>query len=681
MSNISSLKWTLCNTCILSFEGVRDHHQEYEDFVASKDTGCFLCIWLWESHMPAPIGYRNSEKEPTFRISCLVVRGWDVYHTHFSIRCNWAPLAELKVSLRKLTSRQDLKGSIAKHVRLGDNLDPNIGSNQSLQKIQGWISSCQGKHEHCRSFHLGAKMFFPARIIDVTNASSNTIIVRDREEVMNQHEKEKRGRKMSCSGSSSEHMSTSSYPDYWTLSHRWGDPNKITQLLKTTESRLREGISLDELSPAFRDAILLVCRLGYRYIWIDSLCIFQDSTSDWHREVGSLVDIYRHSFCNISAISSSYNPAATGLFGRRRIRTRILYPFIANFRLRDQSGDVSNGSWLIHNKSIWDYEIERAPLSRRGWVVQERFLARRLVHFTRNQVYWECLECTHCEAEPKEKLLILDRERVNQTGNWNYAYPKLTMAKIRTSSTAPLPQGLNDAFTHKAWRAIVTKYTSCQLTKESDKLMAISGVAKTFGEFNGDTYLAGLWKDKIFLYLLWQTDGDKLNPPRRNGYAPSWSWASITGGVRFMDIGPGYCSLIKLVDARIVTKPPGGDPTSLLLSAELDLECAVCSFRCVNKEEIEMYNDATGRYIEHGYINDIFPDTLDIATTLLGRRGVCVPICEWCSPTTRFTNLLLLKQESGNRFKRIGVQSMRWNAPMLPRFEKWASETSCITLI
>lgn len=528
------------------------------------------------------------------------------------------------------------------------------------------MSSCQESHEHCRYFHAGAEAFFPVRVIDVVDANSGIMFVKDREQVAIEHQR-------------ADCTTKWSYPDYWTLSHRWGNPDKIKQLLKITERRLREGISLNELSPTFRDAILLVSRLGYRYIWIDSLCIFQDSVSDWHREVGNLADIYRHSFCNISAISSSYNPATTGLFGRRNTDRRALYPITADIRLCDQSGDVSDGRWLIRNKSIWDYEIESAPLSRRGWVVQERFLARRLVHFTRNQIYWECLECTHCEAEPKTKLLALDRERVNQTGNWNYAYPKLIMAKIRKSSTAPSPRSLDDTFTYKSWRAIVSKYTSCSLTKESDKLAAISGIAKTYRDFNGDTYLAGLWKEKLYLHLLWKVSNENSGKTKRNGYAPSWSWASITGSkVGFVDIGKGYHSLIKFIDARIVTEPPGGDITGLLRSAELDIECALCSFLW-SEDGVEIFNEESGetRNIPHDYT---FLDTGKVKS-YFGKIGACIPVCEWRSLTMRFTNFLLLEQVSENRFRRIGIESVRWNAPALPSCEKWASETSRITLI
>jgi len=87
------------------------------------------------------------------------------------------------------------------------------------------------------------------------------------------------------------------HPVYWTLSHRWGDPEKVFQLRHSTESSFRNGIALEQLSPTFRDAAPLVHGLGLQHIWIDSLCIFQDSLADSQCEASTMSDVYHHSSC------------------------------------------------------------------------------------------------------------------------------------------------------------------------------------------------------------------------------------------------------------------------------------------------------------------------------------------------------------------------------------------------
>ncbi|KAF1964057.1 HET-domain-containing protein, partial [Bimuria novae-zelandiae CBS 107.79] len=79
----------------------------------------------------------------------------------------------------------------------------------------------------------------------------------------------------------------------------------MLKLTTATERSLRSGITIEELPPTFRDAINIVRRIGYRYIWIDSLCIFQDSLDDWTHESRKIGHIYRGSICTIAALASA----------------------------------------------------------------------------------------------------------------------------------------------------------------------------------------------------------------------------------------------------------------------------------------------------------------------------------------------------------------------------------------
>ncbi|PYI11084.1 HET-domain-containing protein [Aspergillus sclerotiicarbonarius CBS 121057] len=272
-------------------------------------------------------------------------------------------------------------------------LEPMMGSDQSLDRIRHWISRCDKHHKNCRATETTT--YFPTRIIDVSGLNMGRAVLRNRDEV---------------NPSSKNGEPSIRRPAYWTLSHRWGDQSHILQLVRHKEQEFKCGIHLSELSKTFQDAMALVHRLGYRYIWIDSLCIFQDSPEDWRKESGSMMDIYRQSFCNISAISPSYK-ASRGLFCERKIPARLLYPFSIEFtRTYDYKPDRFNNQWNMWNAQLWDSEIEDTPLSSRGWVFQERFLAPRVVHFAQSQIYWDCTETIHCEADPDGRLEVLARE-------------------------------------------------------------------------------------------------------------------------------------------------------------------------------------------------------------------------------------------------------------------------------
>lgn len=88
--------------------------------------------------------------------------------------------------------------------------------------------------------------------------------------------------------------------EYVTLSHRWGEPEppklQSGEQHKYSEAKLRKGSQVSDLPRAFRDAIRIVKACRLEYIWIDSLCILQDSSEghnkDWEREAAKMGDIY-----------------------------------------------------------------------------------------------------------------------------------------------------------------------------------------------------------------------------------------------------------------------------------------------------------------------------------------------------------------------------------------------------
>lgn len=100
---------------------------------------------------------------------------------------------------------------------------------------------------------------------------------------------------------------------YMTLSHCWGHSQHF-RLLQSNLQDLRKNIEYYELPRTFQDAISICHQLGASYLWIDSLCIIQDSTSglDWQRESAEMGSIYSHVKCNICA-TAGYD-SSDGLF-------------------------------------------------------------------------------------------------------------------------------------------------------------------------------------------------------------------------------------------------------------------------------------------------------------------------------------------------------------------------------
>lgn len=76
------------------------------------------------------------------------------------------------------------------------------------------------------------------------------------------------------------------------------------------------------------------------------------------------------------------------------------------------------------------------------------------------------------------------------------------------------------------WKSTVESYSTKKLTIETDRLPALSGIAKRFQNVLGGRYLAGLWEQHLVSGLAWVTYYPGKRPEKY--IAPSWSWASLS---------------------------------------------------------------------------------------------------------------------------------------------------------
>jgi hypothetical protein len=135
---------------------------------------------------------------------------------------------------------------------------------------------------------------------------------------------------------------------------------------------------------------------------------------------------------------------------------------------------------------------KRGPLDRRSWVLQEQLLSPRTLNFGKDGIYWECLTTELSELMP---------DGVGSTHRFDTDFVQIFKAGIGSimdisSSNHPCEDDLKF---HRAWWLVVEAYSRRQLTRESDKLVALTGVATEVARVTKDVYLAGLW-----LHYLWQ---------------------------------------------------------------------------------------------------------------------------------------------------------------------------------
>tara|TARA_R110002003_G_scaffold194_7_gene15243 strand:+ start:14960 stop:17071 length:2112 start_codon:yes stop_codon:yes gene_type:complete len=361
---------------------------------------------------------------------------------------------------------------------------------------------------------------------------------------------------------------------YVTLSHCWGKPKSVQGQLKLsskTEERFKkEGIELRELPKTFRDAMLFACRLEkVGFIWIDSLCIKQRVTDssieglggaqkDWLEQSRAMDQIYRNSFLNISATAAV--DGDQGLFCNRRPEYLWEDEININYTGTNLFGSTRTGSTqqdklvrcTLIDVSFWDDLVERAPVNRRGWVLQERLMAPRVLHFCRDQIAWECQEFQAAEGHPEmNPTLSVKLGDIVDEGRLKDLTVKagLDLRENRLKGLSDPDTFMPHLHVYELWKRVVEVYSRMSLTVSRDKLIALSGTARLFSDMllregSSQDYIVGMWSQNLESQLLWQVnevfqDGVFENPARRDtSRAPSFSWASIDSpyGITYGDV-------------------------------------------------------------------------------------------------------------------------------------------------
>jgi hypothetical protein len=340
------------------------------------------------------------------------------------------------------------------------NTPPTVAQNLILEWVRDALAVCVSTHPNCSQD--ASTTFLPTRLIDVGTAKSQWVT------------------KLVLSTDLLR-----SGLQYVTLSHKWGK-EEITVLTTENIHMFQTNICVDELPRTFQDAITVTRDLGVRYLWIDSLCIIQNSKTDWRTEAATMQDVYSNCLLNIAA-SMSDKPSQ-GLRSHRSSETCDPVHIRARFGQDEQVYSCYYDAWG---------DIAGvAPLNRRGWVVQERLLSPRTAHFA-SSTFWECRTTRTSEVNPSGS-------------DWHGK-----TRKIWPSLSVPEDPG----WALRLWHETVEVYSKCSLTMPGDKFIAISGVVKILQSVIDQKYLAGLWDNHVIPGLMWVAalDQDGLSAQKTHG--------------------------------------------------------------------------------------------------------------------------------------------------------------------
>ncbi|KAG7294049.1 hypothetical protein NEMBOFW57_004111 [Staphylotrichum longicolle] len=529
-------------------------------------------------------------------------------------------------------------------------------SAKHIALAKSWLDQCTTKHSICR--RTAQNKLLPARFIQILQGENGDFKPR--------------------LYATSEHDQN---VPYCALSHCWGGVTDIPLLKWSTISDFTlEGISFSSLPKSFQDAVTMTHALGIQYLWIDSLCIVQDSKEDWMRESAKMGDVYEYAACTIMSATAS-DPHG-GLFQHRESTLSSTPCRIA--------GSPSDGLFVLPhdttNTATLDAVLRQSPIQSRAWCFQESYLSPRKLYFGPSGIYWTCFmgeanelnplgrtrtpvrpdtittlfgPAPHTEpviprripplVMPNGLVLTVERnaapsrdrphipplrpskhERVI-TGNISLEHgkpppPRSTSSipvdisqfqppprRSSSSSSSNSPSHDDLADFHATWMSIVRSYSARSLTKPSDRLVAVAGIASRLRRATGFAYAAGLWRETLLLDLMWvaaprgavedmEALVERAAAPATGGsyVAPTWSWAGlgVEGlGVRKAIAQPELATvgLVEVKGVEVQTGREDGDGTGMVEGAVLWLEGKLKEIGVPGGLEIRFERTATKR--------------------------------------------------------------------------------------
>jgi hypothetical protein len=336
-----------------------------------------------------------------------------------------------------------------------------------------WTTRCRENHERCNR-DPASPSTMPTRVLDIGDLATPPLIL----------------------------VTNGKNEEYATLSYCWG--KGYQQPITTTYNleQRRTALYLTTLPPVFQDAVTITRKLGFRYLWIDSLCILQDSVDDWNAESARMDQYYTGSSLNIAAAAE--DPTCS-IFDSADL-------------LRDK---VSYNTLRLANKLTSQNFVQK-----RAWTLQEEILPPRSILYTSGDIHWICNHESYSEIWPVGPITggfclhnsTYNKLLFNLPVSWDKRYQHVLPQKW-------FDEGEGNVSFFDWWYGILNSYLERELSFDRDRLPGIAGLAKEIARRTNAQYLCGLWREDVITGLSWTGPGARIKSSEYLG--PTWSWTTL----------------------------------------------------------------------------------------------------------------------------------------------------------
>ncbi|TPX15355.1 uncharacterized protein E0L32_004632 [Thyridium curvatum] len=359
----------------------------------------------------------------------------------------------------------------AKHEKPnGDALHEANGTNCDLSLVRKWIGECDAKHAmRCTSKH---QVWSPRRLVYLGDQDAHVKVV----------------------------TVSKTWPaePYATVSYRRPSPLRPSpMLLLENRHELEQYIPVETLPMALQDAMHVARGLGISFIWIDALCIIQDTEDDTapqsemtekpadgvdgngNDDLHYLRSVYRYGCINISATGAIHSdePLVSNRCALYHAESLLVNSHGKPVRLSPRNDDLP----------------DQVLLDSRAWIFQEENLARRTLHLGGYEMAWSCREC------------------------------------CRTESFGIKPSQYQTV-TPQNWLLQVEKFSRRRLYHQTDVLDAVRGLSGLWAGSCDIPVVRGICVADLGRALLWRPTDEAQASPADDSlslYAPSWTWLSV----------------------------------------------------------------------------------------------------------------------------------------------------------
>lgn len=430
------------------------------------------------------------------------------------------------------------------------------------------------------------------------------------------------------------------------LSYCWGGQQSLT-LTKSKSQHLHGGFSSSELPKTIQDAVRVARKVGLRYLWVDALCVQQDSDQDKAAEISRMETYYGSATVTICAAAAS--SAEQGFLFHRKSHTFLKGPF--ELPLRNKNGTAEGKIYLLTED-----KAPPEPTTTRGWTMQESLLSRRILIYSERQLYWSC-STSMCGCGG-DIVSMADKVSGNVESLVDNIYP--------IGAALQLP-------TRNQWQHLLMDYTTRHIGVPGDKLLAISALVSHIWNLSKErkeepAYIAGLLASlSSSIYLLDQLRWHVIDPSRSRRAsiyrAPSWSWAAIDGPIHnplgwhghFVPTQPDEA----VIQSHSVSLVHQNLPFGSVSGAHMVIEAKMRPlFECINIADLQLIMPPGGQGpSSQSHCIHLLPDTREDAQAIgdvMQKKGT-TPGCDISLLLLRASQGLIVSPTASGDMVRIGV--------------------------